>query len=117
MGFLEKKITIKKRYGTCSKDCYGSCFFIGEWDDEAQERKLLRTIPSSIHPFTKGFFCSKFSKREDLIYHPDRLKNVLERNGPKGTNQFRKIELKQAIHKISEKIIQVCDEFGPESIV
>lgn len=117
MGFLENKITIKKRYGTCSKDCYGSCFFIGEWDDQAQEQKFLRAIPSSIHPFTKGFFCSKFAKREDLIYHPDRLKNALVRTGPKGTNQFRYIELKQAINKISEKIIEIREEFGSESIV
>ncbi|TFG11669.1 MAG: hypothetical protein EU535_06995 [Promethearchaeota archaeon] len=105
---MENNITIKKRYGTCSKDCYGSCFFIGEWDDEAQERKFLRAIPSSIHPFTKGFFCNKFAKREDLIYHPDRLKNALVRTGPKGIKQFK---------KISEKVIKIRDEFGPESII
>ena len=117
MNFLEKNKKINKRFGTCSKDCYGSCFFIGEWDDDAQERKFLKANPSVDHPFTKGFFCSKFSKREDLLYHPDRLKNALVRTGPKGTNLFEKIDINQAINKISEKLIEIRDEFGPESIV
>ena len=108
---------IVKRFGTCSKDCYGSCVFIGEWDDEAEEKKLLRVIPSKGHIFTRGFSCSKFSKREELIYHPDRLKHALERVGPKGTNNFKEIEIGVAIKKISQKVSKVLDEFGPESIV
>jgi anaerobic selenocysteine-containing dehydrogenase len=114
--FLKKK-EIVKRFGTCSKDCYGSCVFIGEWDDKVEEKKFLRAIPSKDHKFTRGFFCSKFSKRENLIYHPERLKNALERVGPKGTNDFKEIEIEVAIKKIFQIILKVLDESGPESIV
>jgi anaerobic selenocysteine-containing dehydrogenase len=111
----DKEIT--KRFGTCSKDCYGSCVFVGEWDDNAEERKFLRAIPSKSHLFTQGYFCSKFNKRENLIYHPDRLKCALERVGHKGTNDFKKIETEAAIDKISQKFLEVLNQFGPESIV
>lgn len=113
---MESKEIIK-RYGTCSKDCYGSCVFIGEWNDKAEEKKFLRAIPSKNHKFTRGFFCSKFSKREKLIYHPDRLRNALERVSPKGTNVFKEIKIEVAIKKISQKVLKVLDESGPESIV
>ena len=108
---------IVKRFGTCSKDCYGSCVFIGEWDDNAEEKKFIRAIPSKDHKFTRGFFCSKFNKRENLIYHPERLKYALERIGPKGTNNFKEIETEAAINKISQKVLEILNEFGPESIV
>ena len=108
---------IIRRFGTCSKDCYGSCVFIGEWDDNAKEKKLLRAIPLESHLFTQGYFCGKFSKREHLIYHPDRLKEALERIGPKGTNEFKIIDMDIAINKISQIILKILDEFGPESIV
>jgi anaerobic selenocysteine-containing dehydrogenase len=113
---LEDKEIIK-RFGTCSKDCYGSCVFTGEWDDNAEEKNFLRAIPSKSHLFTRGFFCSKFSKREDLIYHPERLTHALERVGPKGTNDFKEIKTEVAIHKISQKVLEILNEFGPESIV
>ena len=108
---------IVKRFGTCSKDCYGSCVFIGEWDDNAEEKKFIRANPSKDHKFTRGFFCSKFSKRENLIYHPERLKYALERIGPKGTNDFKEIGTEVAINKISKKVLEIINEFGPESIV
>ena len=54
----------KVRIGTCTKDCYGSCVFKGIWDDEALEYKLLSAYPLKEHPFTNGFFCPKYKKRE-----------------------------------------------------
>ena len=47
------------RFGTCTKDCYGSCVFHGVWNDDALEHKLLHTKPMKDHPFTNGFFLSK----------------------------------------------------------
>jgi hypothetical protein len=66
-----------KRFGTCSKDCYGSCVFVGEWNDQAPEKKLLNVNPLKNHPFTNGFLCPKFNHREELLYHPHRLKSAL----------------------------------------
>lgn len=92
------------RFGTCSKDCYGSCVFKGIWDDFALENKLIKVIPDKKHPFTNGFFCPKFKQRQHLLCHQDRLINPLIRNGPKSVNDFKNISIEKAIGIISEKI-------------
>lgn len=106
-----------KRIGTCSKDCYGSCVFIGEWDDQAQERKFLNAKPVKKHPFTNGFFCEKLVKRESLIYHPERLKHALIRVGPKGSNNFDRIPLDEAIKIIANRVNKTIANFGSRSIL
>ena len=86
----ENKNPKKIRFGTCSKDCYGSCVFRGIWNDSASESKFLSAHPLKEHPFTNGFFCPKFKQREDLIYHQERLKHPLIRKGPKAEKEHTK---------------------------
>ena len=114
---LNKHIKNVKRYGTCSKDCYGSCVFMGEWNDQAPEKKLIIAKPLKNHPLTNGFFCPKLNHREELLYHPNRLKSALLRSSPKGTNSFKPISLDHALNLISEKLTSVNNEFDPSSIV
>jgi len=112
-----KETSEKIRFGTCSKDCYGSCVFKGYWDDKALEYKFLFAVPSKNHPFTNGFFCPKFKQRENLVYHQERLKNPLIRIGPKSENLFKKISLKAAINIIAEKVKRICISSDPLSIL
>ena len=106
-----------KRIGTCSKDCYGSCVFTGEWDDNAQERKFFNAKPLKSHPFTNGFFCEKLFERESLIYHTKRLKHPLIRVGEKGINKFETISLNKVLRLITEKIKETILNFGTQSII
>ncbi|UCD02094.1 MAG: molybdopterin-dependent oxidoreductase [Promethearchaeota archaeon] len=105
------------RYGTCTKDCYGSCVFKGIWNDKAREYKFLSAYPLKDHPFTNGFFCQKFNRRQELIYHSDRLKNPLIRTGSKHINSFKPINLKKAIDIISKKLIEIKERRDPTSIL
>jgi len=114
---LSNNFELKKRYGTCSKDCYGSCVFMGEWNDQAPEKKLITTKPLKEHPFTNGFFCPKLNNREKLLYHPNRIKTALVRSGSKGSNSFKQISLEKAVGLISEKLTTIKNKFGPSSIV
>jgi len=110
-------LNIEERIGTCSKDCYGSCVFVGEWSDINLEKKFLKAKPLRNHPFTKGFFCSKLTKRQELIYHPKRLKNPLYHIGKKGKNEFETIDLNKAVDIVAKKLGYIIDNFGPESIL
>jgi len=114
---LSNNFELKKRYGTCSKDCYGSCVFMGEWNDQAPEKKLIIAKPLKEHPFTNGFFCPKLNNREKLLYHPNRLKTALIRSGSKGSNSFKPISLDNAVNLISEKLAATKNRFEPSSIV
>ncbi len=105
------------RFGTCSKDCYGSCVFEGYWNDSALEHKFLFANPSKDHPFTNGFFCPKLKHRENLLYHQERLKTPLIRSGPKSENHFKKISLKESINLIVEKVKKICQNNNNKSIL
>ncbi len=107
----------KIRFGTCSKDCYGSCVFEGYWDDKALEHKFLFAVPSKSHPFTNGFFCPKYKQREYLVYHQERLKTPLIRTGVKPKNQFKEISLKEVIKLIAEKVKEIKENNNTKSIL
>ena len=113
----EKSNLTKIRFGTCTKDCYGSCVFKGIWNDEAPEHKFISAHPLKNHPFTNGFFCPKYNRRQDLIYHNERLKNPLIRIGAKSENNFKPISLKTAIDVIANKIIEIKERRDPTSIL
>jgi anaerobic selenocysteine-containing dehydrogenase len=114
---LEKRNLNKIRFGTCTKDCYGSCVFKGIWNDDAPERKLIHARPSKNHPFTNGFFCPKLNRRQDFLYHKDRLKNPLIRNGSKSENNFKSISLKKSFDIIVEKITDIKQKGNTNSIL
>ncbi len=114
---MNKNVELKKRYGTCSKDCYGSCVFIGEWNDQAPEKKLITAKPLKEHPFTSGFFCPKLNNREKLLYHSQRIKNPLIRTGVKGKNSFTSVDLEEALNIISSQLTTVKEKYHPSSIV
>jgi anaerobic selenocysteine-containing dehydrogenase len=112
-----EKSSLIKRFGTCSKDCYGSCVFVGHWNDSNPICKLIQTTPSKTHPFTNGFLCPKLNNREKLLYHPQRLKNSLIRKGNKGKNHFHEISNEKAISITANKIREILRKFGPEAIL
>jgi len=114
---VEKKISEKIRFGTCTKDCYGSCVFLGEWSDNAPEYKLISAVPLKDHPFTQGFFCQKLNRRQDLIYHPKRLKKPLIRTEPKGKNSFNSIHLEEALNIVAEILKDIKKKYGSTAIL
>jgi len=114
---LSNNFELTKRYGTCSKDCYGSCVFVGAWNDQAPEKKLIAAKPLKEHPFTNGFFCPKLNNRKKLLYHPTRIKNALIRSGSKGSNSFTSVSLEEALNLISDKLTAVKEKYKPSSIL
>ncbi|MFX0000486.1 MAG: molybdopterin-dependent oxidoreductase [Candidatus Hodarchaeota archaeon] len=105
------------RFGTCSKDCYCSCVFKGTWNDEAYEHKFLYAHPLKNHPFTNGFFCPKYTRRQDLLYHKARLKKPLIRCGSKSENSFEPISLKTALNIIVEKLVNIQERDNFSSVL
>lgn len=107
----------KVRVGTCTKDCYGSCVFKGIWNDEALEHKLQSVQPMKGHPFTNGFFCPKYKKRESLLYHQKRVKIPLLRIGAKPENSFEKITLEKVFEILTKKLVENEKKSGSTSIL
>ncbi|MBY8984021.1 MAG: molybdopterin-dependent oxidoreductase [Candidatus Lokiarchaeota archaeon] len=107
----------KNRFGTCTKDCYGACVFNGLWIDDAQEQKFIHATPLKSHPFTNGFFCPKYTRRQDLLYHSKRIKKPLLRNSKKPRNNFNIISSHSALDIIAQKVYDIKESGDPKSII
>lgn len=62
------------------------------------------------HPVNKGQLCPKGEAALESIYHPDRLTHPLKRRN----GDFVPITWDQALDEISEKLLKLKKEFGPE---
>lgn len=78
---------------------------------------LVSARPLKEHPFTRGFFCQKYSDRAAHAYHPDRLTRALARSGPKGKNEFKEITNDDAFDVMLAKIREILEIDGPQAIL
>jgi anaerobic selenocysteine-containing dehydrogenase len=52
----------------------------------------------------------------DLVYHPDRLKHPLRRIGKRGSGKWQRITWDEALDEISDRLLTIRRDFGPEAI-
>src|SRR5271170_5328930 len=52
------------------------------------------------HPVSQGRLCPRGQAGLQVTYHPDRLKNPMQRSGPRGSGQFQEISWDDAIKQL-----------------
>jgi anaerobic dimethyl sulfoxide reductase subunit A len=60
--------------------------------------------------------CLRCRALRQYVYHPDRLKYPLKRDGPKGSGKFKRISWEEALTEIAEKLKEVKTKYGNASI-
>lgn len=68
-----------------------------------------------IFPRTRG--CPRMLGAKEFIYHPDRVRFPLKREGERGENKWERITWEQALDEIAGKFRRIRDEYGPESLM
>lgn len=61
---------------------------------------LVRIEGNPLHPISRGGLCPKGVAGIQLPYHPGRLTGPVERIGPPGSNQFRRLSWDEALRRI-----------------
>lgn len=97
---------------TC-RGCHGVCGVLLHMKDG----KLVKVTGNPESPTSQGYLCIKGKSAPELLYHPDRLKYPLKREGTRGENRWRRISWDQALDEVSEKLLAVKRNYGAESIV
>ncbi|MFO0965680.1 MAG: molybdopterin oxidoreductase family protein [Gemmataceae bacterium] len=98
----------------CPHDCPDTCSMLVTVENG--QAVSLRGDPD--HPFTRGFLCQKVTRYLERVYHPGRLKYPLERVGPKGAGQFRRISWDEAITRICDRFRTIAaSPHGPQAIL
>jgi anaerobic selenocysteine-containing dehydrogenase len=94
------------------RSCHGGCGVLLHVRDD----RLVKVEGDRESPLNHGRLCPIGTVTLDLVYHPKRLHHPLRRLGPRGTGQWQRISWDQALDEISERLLALRRDFGPESI-
>ncbi len=94
------------------RSCHGGCGALLH----VQEGALTKVEGDPMSPLNKGRLCPIGAATLDLVYHPDRLKYPMKRQGPRGSGKWERISWDDALGEIAEKLQAIKDEFGAEAI-
>lgn len=106
-------MTVTRR-SVCALDCPDTCSLVLEIDAAGRATKLSGNRD---HPITRGFLCGKVARYLEREYHPDRLLYPLQRTGPKGSGQFKRITWDEALDTVAARLKSISAAAGPEAIL
>jgi molybdopterin guanine dinucleotide-containing S/N-oxide reductase-like protein len=107
----------------CSHDCPDSCAVLVTVNEEG---RAIKVAGDPSQPVTNGFLCGKVAKYLDRVYSPQRLLYPLRRKAgaAKGPlprecehEAFERISWDEALDAIAARLLQISDQYGPESIL
>ncbi len=98
---------MEKRYTFC-RICEAGCGFTAEIDSN----RITAYYPDTEHPVSRGYGCVKGRHMLDIQYHPKRLGFPLK----KVNGQFERISWGQAIDEIGTRLVELKEQYGPDSI-
>ncbi|MBN1761715.1 MAG: formate dehydrogenase subunit alpha [Methanomicrobia archaeon] len=101
-----------RRVQTVCPYCGVGCGLDCEVDETSNEIVTVNGIPE--HPVSSGFLCIKGKNSHELVTHPDRLTRPLKRT--RGSKEFTPLSWDQALTEIAEKLVELRDIYGPDSI-
>ena len=104
---------MQTRRSTCPHDCPSTCALEVEVVDG---RSIGRVRGAEDQSYTAGIICAKVARYAERIHHPDRLTESLLRIGPKGSNQFRRIPLDEALDRTAEAFLAAERRHGSEAV-
>ena len=60
--------------------------------------------------------CPRWRSQLDFIYHRDRLKYPLKRNGTRGSGKYTRISWDEALDTVAQNLQKIRDAIGPEAV-
>ena len=98
---------MKKVHTICTY-CGCGCGLLLHVEDD----RIVGASPSYSHPLSRGRLCIKGWLAGEFVGHPDRLRSSLIRRG----DTFVKAGWNEALDFIAERLKNLRDEFGPDSL-
>lgn len=98
-----------------SPNCTGACGWLATVKDDT----IIDLKPAADYPEAeynpRG--CLRGMSSTALIYHPDRLRTPLIREGKRGEGLWREASWDETLDILAEKFKQISADYGPESIL
>jgi len=102
-----------KVYKSACRMCHGGCGCLVY----VEKGKIIKVAGDPGSPLNKGKLCAKGQSSIEHLYHPARLKYPMQRSGRRGEGKWERISWDEAFEKIVNKINEIKEKYGVESIV
>ena len=97
----------------CPHDCPSTCALEVERLDA---RTIGRVRGAKANSYTDGVICAKVARYAERVHHPDRLRQPLRRNGPKGSGAFEPISWGDALDEVADRFAAASAHHGAEAV-
>lgn len=85
---------------------------------------IVHSVAGKVHkiegnpadPKSRGKLCARGQGGVSFLNDPDRLMTPLIRTGERGSGEFREASWEEALDYVAERMIEIRDEVGPESV-
>jgi anaerobic selenocysteine-containing dehydrogenase len=104
---------IEIRRAICPYDCPDACALLVS----VKDGRVVGIRGDPTHPITQGFVCPKVKHSLTRLASPSRLLFPMERTGPKGTGEFKRITWDQALDRIATAFERIIGSHGAEAIL
>ena len=78
--------------------------------------QIVKIDGNPLDPKSNGMLCAKGQGGVSFVNDPDRLKTPQIRTGERGSGEFRDATWEEALDLIAERMQEIADESGPESV-
>lgn len=85
-------------------------------DAYVKNGRIVKVEGTPENPHNAGTLCGKGAASREYVYHPERLKTPLLRTGEKGEGKFKPISWTEAMDRIGERLNDIKESPGPESV-
>ena len=97
----------------CPHDCTSTCALDVEI---LNDHTIGRVRGSKRNTYTGGVICEKVARYAERVHHPDRLTHPLFRNGPKGSNQWKRVTWDEALDRVADAFTEKAAKYGAETV-
>ena len=105
--------TLREIRTVCHRDCPDTCFI----DVLVEGDKIVSTKGSTANPVTQGFTCPRGVGDAKRVYSKDRVLYPHIKSDRKSRSGFRRVNWNEVIQFVAEKLRNVMDEYGKESVL
>jgi len=86
-------------YASTCRQCPAGCGLLAR----VSSGRVRKVEGNPQHPVNRGKLCARGQAVVQELYHPDRLRQPLQRSGPRGSGQFKPISWEEALAQIVEQ--------------
>ena len=105
--------TVTRTNARTAPGCHLNCGVL----EYVKDGKLVKIEGDPENPYNQGRLCMRCLSMTDVVYSEKRLKRPMIRAGERGENKWREVTWDEAYDYIEERMNEIKEKYGPESVI